>query len=98
MSDYDYEESKKRQDAWERKKAMTGDKPAPISNFSEKLAYDLERVSKEKEQEVLDLLHAGNNVGKVAEITGLDSLIVAKLLSKNVKYYGSYLAKKVDEE
>ena len=97
MSDYDYEESKKRQDAWERKKAMTGDKPAPISNYTEKLAYDVDKVSKEKEQEVLDLLHAGNNVGKVAEITGLDNMVVAQLLSRNIKHYGSFLAKKVED-
>ena len=87
----------KREAAAKRRKEMCGDVAAPLTTYEARLQNKIDNVSKEKEQQILDLLHSGLNVGKVAEEVGLESIVVAKIMSRNIKSYGHYLAKKVEE-
>lgn len=80
-----------------RRKAMCGDAPAPLSDYRAKLAHTVDRVSKEDEQKILDLLHEGKNVGQIAEIMKMESIVIATIYSNNIKSYGHFLAKKVEE-
>ena len=93
MSDWEKREADRK-----RREEMCGDAAAPLTTYEARLQNKMNNISKTIEQEVLDLLHAGNNVGSVAKATGLDSIVVAKILQRNIKHYGSFLAKKVTDE
>lgn len=52
-------------------------------SWQEKLAADVAAVPRETHQQIVDLFRAGNNVGKIKEITGLETSIVFQICMNN---------------
>ena len=97
MSDDWYEDMKKRDAERDKRKAMCGDVPAPVSTYEEKAAYASKKIPKETKQKVLDMWHKGGiTVGEIMKECGLDHTEFGQIIKENTLTH-EYLSKKVVE-
>ena len=97
MDDSWYEDMKKRDAERDRKKAMCGDQPAPITTYEQKAAHASTKIPKETKQKVLDMWHKGGiKVGDILDACGLTHTEFGQIIKENTLTH-EYLSKKVVE-
>lgn len=88
-------------DGWweknQKRKAMVGDAPAPVSTYEEKAAYASKQIPKETKQKVLDMWHKGGvTVGEIMKECGLNHTEFGQIMKENTLTH-EYLSKEVIE-
>lgn len=53
-------------------------------SFKEKLEKQVDEMSLEVKQKVLDLLHAGKTIGQTCEETKLETVVVGEIIMRNI--------------
>ena len=81
-----------RKEDWVKMECPNSDK-----HYSIERQKEIEQISKEKQQKVLDLLWSGKSVGEVAKILELDLMIVAEIINQNIET-ACYLRIELKEE
>lgn len=55
---------------------------------------EIDKLSKETKQKIIDLIYEGKTVGEVKKIVGLDTMIVAEVICQNIGHI-AYLKKEI---
>lgn len=54
-------------------------------SYIEKLKKRAEKISIEKKQEILDLLHSGNTIGETIKKSGVDNMVLGQIILDNME-------------
>lgn len=65
-------------------------------SFKEKLEKQVDEISIETKQKVLDILHEGKTIGEACKATGLETVVVGEIIMRNIKEY-RYLSREAHE-